>query len=290
MTPDPIAYFVVDAFTDRPFAGNPAAVVPLDTWPEDPWLQNVAMEMNLSETAFLVPRSQGYDLRWFTPTVEVDLCGHATLASAMVLATTGRLVDGKAVAFTTRSGVLTAMRRHDRFELDFPIQPEEKVEPPPGLIEALGVCPVYVGKNQSDYLVEVESASVVRNLAPDLRQLMSVQCRGVIVTALSDAPQYDFVSRVFAPAEGVAEDPVTGSAHCCLAVFWGKRLGRGEMVGYQASPRGGTLHVEVRGDRVILGGGAVLVARGELLIGGDVRYRAGLDEGRDALSRVRKDS
>jgi PhzF family phenazine biosynthesis protein len=261
-----IPYFRVDAFTDRPFAGNPAAVVPLRSWPDDCWLQNVAMEMNLSETAFFVPDPKGFHLRWFTPTVEVDLCGHATLAAAKVLADQNRLADGSSVVFSTRSGALRAMRNGDQFELDFPIQPEAKVEPPPGLIESLGVRPLYVGKNKSDCLVELGSASQVRRLVPDLKLLATVPCRGVIVTARSDSPECDFVSRFFAPAEGVDEDPVTGSAHCCLAEFWGRRLGKTEMVGFQASRRGGAVRVTVRGDRVILGGAAVVVARGELLI------------------------
>ena len=178
-----------------------------------------------------------------------------------------RRADGSAVGFLTRSGLLRAMRNGDRLRLDFPIQPEEKVEPPPGLIEALAVRPVYIGKNQTDYLVEVASAAEVRSITPDLRRLAAIRCRGVIVTARSDSPEYDFVSRFFAPAAGVDEDPVTGSAHGCLADFWGKRLGKSEMVGYQASPRGGTVNVQVLGDRVILGGGAVIVARGELLVG-----------------------
>jgi PhzF family phenazine biosynthesis protein len=262
-----LPYFIVDAFTNRPFAGNPAAVVPLNSWREDAWLQNVAMEMNLAETAYLVPDSQGFALRWFTPKVEVDLCGHATLASAKALAHLGKLVDGSEVAFSTRSGVLRAIRTGECFQLDFPIKAEEKTEPPPGLIESLNTHPIHVGRNQFDYLVEVESESVVRSLSPDLKRLATVKCRGVIVTARSDSPEFDFVSRFFAPAVGVEEDPVTGSSHCCLADFWGRRLGKTEMVGYQASARGGTVRVEVRGNRVMLGGEAAIVAQGELLVG-----------------------
>ena len=225
------------------------------------------MEMNLSETAFIVPNSQGFDLRWLTPKVEVDLCGHATLATAKALVTMGQLADGSEVAFSTRSGVLSTTRHDDQFQLDFPIKAEEKSEPPAGLIESLSIHPTHVGKNQFDYLVEVESESVVRSLHPDFKRLAKVDCRGVIVTARSDSPKFDFVSRFFAPASGVDEDPVTGSAHCCLADFWGKRLGKSKMVGYQASARGGTVQVEVRGDRVILCGEAVIVAQGELLVG-----------------------
>ncbi len=262
-----LSYFIVDAFTNRPFAGNPAAVVPLRSWHEESWLQNVAMEMNLAETAYFVPNAQGFDLRWFTPKIEVDLCGHATLAAAKALASMGQLADGSEVAFSTRSGVLRALRKGERFQLDFPTIAEKTTQPPPGLIESLNVTPRHVGRNKFDYLVEAESESVLRGLAPDFKRLASVDCRGVIVTARSDAPNFDFVSRFFAPAAGIDEDPVTGSAHCCLADFWGNRLGKTEMVGYQASSRGGIVHVTVRGDRVILGGEAVIVAQGELLIG-----------------------
>lgn len=268
MTHSRLPYFIVDAFTNRPFAGNPAAVVPLTSWREEAWLQNVAMEMNLSETAYFVPNAQGFDLRWFTPRVEVDLCGHATLASAKVLAQVGQLADGSEVAFSTRSGVLRAIRKGDLYQLDFPVMAaEEKTEPPPGLLESLNVLPVRIGKNQFDYLVELESESQVRNLRPDFKRLATVQCRGVIVTALNDSRSFDFVSRFFAPAVGVDEDPATGSSHCCLADFWSKRLGKTKMIGYQASPRGGTIHVEVRENRVVLGGEATIVAQGELLVG-----------------------
>ncbi len=203
---------------------------------------------------------------WFTPKAEVDLCGHATLASAKMLAHLGQMPDGSEVAFSTRSGVLRTMHQDRQFQLDFPITPEEKADPPPGLIESLNVRPVYVGRSQFDFLVEVESESVLRSLTPDLRKLAAVKCRGVIVTARSDAPAFDFLSRFFAPAVGVDEDPVTGSAHCCLGEFWGRRLGKKKLVGYQASRRGGTVSVEVRGERVILGGEAVIVAEGKLLL------------------------
>lgn len=262
-----LPYFIVDAFTNRPFAGNPAAVVPLNSWPDDTWLQNVAMETNLSDTAFFVPNSQGFDLRWFTPKVEVDLCGHATLASAKVLEHLGHLKDGCEVAFLTRSGVLRAIRKGDQFQLDFPIIAEAKAEPPVGLIESLHVRPLHVGKNQFDYLVEVESETIVRAIAPDLKQLAVVKCRGVIVTSTSDDPQFDFVSRFFAPAAGIDEDPVTGSSHCCLADYWAKNLGRVRMVGRQISARGGVVHVEICGNRVLLGGEAVIVVCGDLLAG-----------------------
>jgi len=262
----PIRYFVVDAFANRPFAGNPAAVVSLDHWRDDAWLQNVAMEMNLSETAYLVPNRKGFDLRWFTPKVEVDLCGHATLASAQVLSHLGKLPDGSEVSFSTRSGILTASRSGERFHMDFPIKRAEPTEAPCGLVESLNVLPKYIGRNKFDYIVEVESESVVRAISPDFKGLATVNCRGVIVTAKSDDPQFDFVSRFFAPAVGIDEDPVTGSSHCCLAEYWGKQLGTDKMIGCQASRRGGIVHVELRGNRVILGGEAIIVARGELLV------------------------
>lgn len=258
-----IRYFVVDAFTNQPFKGNPAAVVPLDQWPDDSWLQNVAMEMNLSETAFLVPNAQGYDLRWFTPTTEVDLCGHATIASSVVLAHLGKLADGSEVAFSTRSGVLSAKRSGSKIQLDFPALPAKPCDPPPGLLESLNVKPRYVGRSTFDLIVEVESESVVRGLSPDMNKLGKVECRGLIVTARSDDPQFDFVSRFFAPAVGVDEDPVCGSAHCCLAPYWGERLGKTEMTGHQVSARSGIIFVEVRGDRVMLGGEGVIFAFGE---------------------------
>lgn len=260
-------YFVVDAFTPRPFAGNPAAVVLLDQWPDDKWLRNVAAEMNLSETAFLVPKDHRYDLRWFTPRVEVDLCGHATLASALVLARIGKLADEMSVEFSTRSGILRADKRGSRIELDFPLKAAATVQPPEGLLESLGVTSRSVGRNEFDYLVEVESETTLRGVAPDYKRLAGVNCRGVIITSLSDDPQFDFVSRFFAPAVGIDEDPVTGSAHCCLADFWSRRLNKAKLIGYQASPRGGIVYVEVRGERVQLGGEGVIVAEGELMVG-----------------------
>lgn len=259
-----IRYFIVDAFTNRPFSGNAAAVVPLGQWKDDVWLQSVAMEMNLSETAFFVGSGDGFDLRWFTPKLEVDLCGHATLATAKIIFDLQLVENGRDINFASRSGKLVARCRSEQIELDFPIEPEHPVDPPPGLIEALGVKPLYVGKNKFDYLAEVESEAVVRRVFPDFKLLAAVPCRGIIVTALSSDPHFDFVSRFFAPAAGIDEDPVTGSAHCCLADFWGKRLGRTKLVAYQASARGGVIHVEVTGDRVLLGGQAIVVAKGEL--------------------------
>ena len=261
-----IPLFHVDAFAERPFTGNPAAVCLLPSWKDDAWLQAVAGEMNLSETAFLVPQSGHFDLRWFTPKMEVDLCGHATLASAHVLWQQGQAA-GDEIRFSTRSGVLRAVRQGDGVELDFPVKPETAAHAPPGLLEALGVPAKYVGRNQFDYLVEVESEAVLRGIAPDFKQLATTPARGVIVTSTSADPRYDFVSRFFAPAVGVDEDPVTGSAHCCLGDYWRKRLNKTQFTAFQASARGGVVKVRVVKDRAFLGGNAVTVAKGELLVG-----------------------
>jgi PhzF family phenazine biosynthesis protein len=260
-----IPLFHVDAFTDRPFAGNPAAVCLLSSWKEDGWLQAVAAEMNLSETAFLVKNPDGFDLRWFTPAVEVDLCGHATLASAHILWQQGQAVTEE-IRFSTKSGILKALRRGDDIELDFPLKPEEPAQAPPGLLEALGIPARYVGKNQFDYLVEAESETALRAMTPDFKRLKAVPVRGIIVTSRSPDARFDFVSRFFAPAAGIDEDPVTGSAHCCLGDFWRKRLGKTEFVAFQASARGGVVKVRVAKDRAYLGGKAVTVARGELMV------------------------
>ena len=255
----------VDAFTDRPFGGNPAAVCVLPAARDDGWMQLVAREMNLAETAFLVPGEDGYDLRWFTPAVEVDLCGHATLAGAHVLWEEGHLPPEATARFHTRSGLLTAVRRDGLVWLDFPGTPAVEVPAPPALEAALGAPFRFVGQTRFDYLVEVESEDAVRRLAPDLARIGRLTARGVIVTAGAAAPDRDFVSRYFAPAVGVPEDPVTGSAHCALGPYWGARLGRSELRGYQASERGGTVLVRLAGDRVQLGGRAVTMLRGELL-------------------------
>lgn len=256
----------VDAFTDKAFAGNPAAVCLLPAPRDDAWMQSVAREMNLSETAFLVKQEDGFDLRWFTPAVEVDLCGHATLASAHVLWEEGLLQPGKPARFHTRSGLLTAERRADWIELNFPAHPPEPVAAPPDLTRALGVTPNYVGKSGGDdYLVEVESEEVVRATRPNFALLATVPARGVMVTSRAAVREFDFVSRFFAPQSGVNEDPVTGSAHCCLGPFWKDRLGKSEFVAYQASERGGVVRVRLDGDRVRLGGQAVTVLRGELV-------------------------
>jgi PhzF family phenazine biosynthesis protein len=257
--------FQVDAFTNRPFTGNPAAVCLLDD-PGDPaWMQDVAREMNLPETAFLQKQADGYSLRWFTPLVEIDFCGHATLASAHVLWEQGHLLTGEQARFHTKSGLLTAERRGEWIELNFPAKPAEAVEGMPGLQEALGVPPVSIGMSEFDCLVEVESETVVRELQPDIAQLATIPVRGIIVTSQASTPGYDFVSRFFAPRVGIPEDPVTGSAHCVLAPFWSNRLERKELTGYQASARGGTVRVRLDGTRVQLGGQAVTVLRCELV-------------------------
>jgi PhzF family phenazine biosynthesis protein len=260
-----VPLLLVDAFTDRPFAGNPAAVCFLPEWRDDLWLQSLATEMKQSETAYLVRNADGFDLRWFTPAIEVDLCGHATLASAHALWEQGVAPNNVPIRFATRSGTLTASQGDGGWiELDFPLNAEEPVEPPPGLLSALGIAAPYVGKSLFDYIVEVESEAMLRKIAPDFRRLGSLPVRGTIVTSRSSDPKFDFVSRFFAPAAGIDEDPVTGSAHCCLADFWRKRLGKSEFLAYQASPRGGIVRVSVLNDRVILGGQAVTVTRGEL--------------------------
>jgi len=255
----------VDAFTDTPFAGNPAAVCLLPAPRDEGWMQSVAREMNLSETAFLVRAADGYDLRWFTPSVEVALCGHATLASAHVLWEDGHLSPAQQARFHTKSGLLTGDRAGDWIELDFPVKREESASAPAGLAEALGVTPKYVGKNQFDYLVEIDGEVAVRRLTPNHAALAALPVRGVIVTSRADSPGYDFVSRFFAPGSGVPEDPVTGSAHCALGPYWQSRLGKSDLVAYQASPRGGVVRVRLAGDRVKLGGKAVTVLKGELL-------------------------
>jgi len=266
-----IPLFHVDAFTDRPFAGNPAAVclLPDGPEPEAAWQQNVAAELNLSETAFLRRRPSGWDLRWFTPAAEVDLCGHATLASAHVLWEAGYAQKGTTLDFETRSGRLSARSDGDgAIELDFPAEPASPCPPVRGVLEALGRDSApYFGKNRMDYLAAFDDEEDVRTMRPDFGKLRGAcgPFRGIIVTAKSSRPEFDFVSRYFAPAFGIDEDPVTGSAHCCLAPFWGGRLGKTELTGFQASARGGVVGVRIRGDRVALRGRAVSVSRGELL-------------------------
>jgi PhzF family phenazine biosynthesis protein len=256
----------VDAFTSTPFAGNPAAVCVLEAYPADAWLQAVAREMNLSETAFLRRSADGWDLRWFTPTAEVDLCGHATLAAAHVLLEDG-LDDGPVLEFGTLSGRLGAERDGRRIVLDFPAEPPSAGDPAPGLLEALGLGPeevAYTGRNRLDELVVIDDPARLRAIAPAMPDLARLGMRGAIVSSPSDREDVDFLSRYFAPAFGVPEDPVTGSTHCCLGPYWAGRLGRATVIGYQASARGGVVRVETGTDRVRLGGEAVTVLRARM--------------------------
>jgi PhzF family phenazine biosynthesis protein len=257
----------VDAFTNKAFGGNPAAVCVLPETPTDEWMRNVAREMNLSETAYLTPHDGGYRLRWFTPAVEVDLCGHATVASAHVLWQDGHLQPGQQARFHTRSGLLTADQRGEWIELDFPAKIVTAATPPVELLPALGIAEAaFVGKNAFDYLVEVDSEETLRGLSPDHSTLRKIPVRGIIVTARSTGGEFDFVSRFFAPGSGIDEDPVTGSAHVALGPYWSERRGKTEFLAFQASARGGVVRVRVVGDRVKLGGQAVTVMTADLLV------------------------
>jgi PhzF family phenazine biosynthesis protein len=260
--------FQVDAFASGPFTGNPAAVCLLERPAEPEWMQAVAAEMNLSETAFVhaldADDAGRFGLRWFTPTVEVDLCGHATLASAHVLWDTRRLPSDTAARFETRSGTLSASSSGDEVELDFPSDPVTPAEPEPGLLDAIGLAEVAVAsRGRVGWLLEVADASAVRGARPDFSRLAAFD--SAVLTARADGAAYDFVSRFFAPKFGIDEDPVTGTAHCALGPYWAERLGKTELTGFQASARGGVVHVRVDGDRTVLGGRAVTVSRGELL-------------------------
>jgi len=257
--------FQVDAFTENAFAGNPAAVCLLGGPAGARWMQSVASEMNLSETAFLEPRPAGYGLRWFTPVAEVGLCGHATLASAHVLYETGLSAPADRVTFESVSGPLAARREDGLLVLDFPARPAAPAPPAPGLLAALGVTsPAWTGQSKDDLMVVLDREEQVTGLRPDITGLAVLATRGVIVTAPASRPGADFVSRFFAPGVGIAEDPVTGSAHCTLGPYWAGRLGRTDLTGYQASARGGTVTVRVEGERVLLVGRAVTVFSGEL--------------------------
>ncbi len=255
---------VVDAFATERFRGNPAAVCLLDTPADEQWMQQVAAELNLSETAFVVPRPDGWGLRWFTPTTEVALCGHATLASAHILWEAGKAAPAEPVRFhTEQSGELVCERREEGILMDFPARPAEPVIPENNLAQALGAEPIWVGRSAYDLLCELRSEAEVRSLHPDLAALAAMPARGVIVTARGVAG-FDFVSRFFAPAAGVPEDPVTGSAHCTLAPYWSVKLRRDALRAWQASARGGEVRLKMAGDRVWLGGSAVTVWRGHL--------------------------
>lgn len=252
--------YQVDAFAARPFEGNPAAVCPLDAWLDDATLQRIAAENNLSETAFFVPEGEGYRLRWFTPGVEVDLCGHATLASAWVLFNQlGHAAD--AIHFHTRSGVLSVRRRGDALEMDFPSRPPRACVPPPGLLEALGVAQADV-LEADDYIVVVDDESTVMRLTPDFARLKGLPNRGVAVTA--PGKSVDFVSRWFGPNVAVDEDPVTGSAHTALAPYWAGRLGKDQLTARQGGARQGHLTCAMAGERVLLSGTAALYLSGTI--------------------------
>jgi PhzF family phenazine biosynthesis protein len=255
----------VDAFADKPFAGNPAAVCLLPEPRDASWMQFVAREMNLSETAFLTKRERSFDLRWFTPLVEVDLCGHATLASAHVLWEQGCLEPDETAVFQTRSGELAAKKKDAWIEMDFPATPAEPLSSREDVESALGLKTKYVGLSRFDYMAEVENEDTLRALSPDFAKIGRLLTRGLIVTSRASRANCDYVSRFFAPAAGIDEDPVTGSAHCCLGPYWRDRLGRDDLVGYQASARGGFVRTRCEGDRVLISGQAVTVMRGELL-------------------------
>jgi PhzF family phenazine biosynthesis protein len=261
----PIPIYQVDAFVaEHEFSGNPAGVCITPSDPDDSWMQNVAMEMNLSETAFLVQEGEEYRLRWFSPTVEVALCGHATLASSHVLWEEGFLPKNRQARFRTKSGLLTADRKGERIDLNLPATADETVAPMPELEAALAVHPLYTGKNAFDYIIEVESERIIAGLKPDFNELRKLGVRGVIVTSKASTPGVDFVSRFFAPGAGIDEDPVTGSAHACLGPYWMKRLGKNEFVARQISKRGGIVNVRVEGNRVVLGGKARIFFKGSL--------------------------
>jgi len=260
--------YQVDSFTKRPFAGNPAGVCVVAQFPDAERMQNIASEMNLSETAFAVPDGPAgrYQLRWFTPAVEVDLCGHATLATAHILWEREDLDTAQTITFETLSGELKVSCSADGLiQMDFPAERPAEIEPPPGLLQALGADPVFVGGNRMDIVVELRDEAAVRTIRPNLSLLEEIDVRGVMVTAAADMDA-DFVSRFFAPRSGVAEDPVTGSAHCCLGPYWATKFGKSILVGFQASRRGGFVHVQVKGDRVLLSGYAVTVMKAELQV------------------------
>lgn len=273
----PVEIVQIDAFTEMPFRGNPAAVCLLNETRPDAWMQRVAQEMNLSETAFLRQRDEAFELRWFTPSHEVDLCGHATLASAHFLWAEGPLAESKAATFHTRSGTLRAWRSDDGWiAMDFPAEPVDAADTPPALQDAFEAELRLVARNRMDVLVLLDDAEAVRAVEPDLHQLRQIDARGVIVTAPAASADYDFVSRFFAPRVGVPEDPVTGSAHCALGPFWADRLEKTRLVGRQVSERGGTVRVALDApdaDRVRLAGQAVTVLRAELIEPGRKKRR-----------------
>ncbi|MFO0914870.1 MAG: PhzF family phenazine biosynthesis protein [Pirellulales bacterium] len=264
--PDNVPCLQIDAFTSEPFRGNPATVCLLEHSRSADWMQRVAAELNQTETAFVRAEGDELQLRWFTPRVEVDLCGHATLAAAHALWSEGCLEESSPIEFQTRSGTLTARKRDPWIELNFPATPATEVPTAAELLSALGIETAWCGQSSADYLIVVPNESIVRGLQPDLARLAQIPTRGVIVTAKSDDARWDFVSRFFAPACGIDEDHVTGSAHCCLAPYWSSVLGKDRLTGYQASRRGGIVQTELADDRVLLRGKAITIWRGELLV------------------------
>jgi PhzF family phenazine biosynthesis protein len=260
--PTPLLH--VDAFADAPFRGNPAAVCLLEDARSTAWMQALAAELNLPATVFVAEARGKRDLRWFSPTAELALCGHGTLAAAHALWETARLSPGAPARFATRSGDLSAVLRDGWISLDMRADVATTASPPVGLLQALGVKARWVGRNRLDYVIEVDDEAAVRALTPDVGALAAIETRGVIVTARASMPDVDFVSRFFAPRAGISEDPVTGSAHCCLAPLWASRLGTSRLTARQLSPRGGVVRAEVEGDHVVLSGQAVTVLRGEL--------------------------
>lgn len=261
----PIEIVQVDAFTSKPYRGNPAAICLTEGPQDEDWMRDVAREMNLSETAFLYPISGGYNLRWLTPVSEVDLCGHGTLATAHFLLDTGRESEDSPIRFKTRSGWVSAEKVDDWIELDFPNYSPKECQPPAGLLEALGVEAVYVGEYPKAMLVRVASEAEVRNLKPDLSGLQEIDLPKVCVTAKADSAEVDFVSRLFAPKIGIPEDPVNGNSHTALTPYWANELGKRTMISHYASARGGEIRVRLEGDRVKIGGQAVTVMKGTLL-------------------------
>jgi PhzF family phenazine biosynthesis protein len=252
----------VDTFVDGPGSGNAAVVFALPSAQETAWMQQIAYDMKVSETAFFYPTHEGFHLRWFSPIIEVDLCGHGTLAAAHVLREAGYFTTHSTARFVTRSGVLTARPQADWIELDFPALAQQATIPTPELVNALGTPFVYVGTDGDDYLVELESEDAVRSLRPDIQLLSTVRTRAIIVTSRATSSRYDIVSRVFAPSLGIDEDPVTGSAHCSLGPYWMAKLRKRELIAYQASSRGGLLHLRMRGSRILLSGKAITVLNG----------------------------
>ncbi|PHS03152.1 MAG: oxidoreductase [Blastopirellula sp.] len=260
-----IPLYQVDSFTHRPFTGNPAAVCMLQQPADALWMQQVAAEMNLAETAFVYPVEDRFHLQWFTPVVEVDLCGHATLAAAHILWQQNLVPAGTPITFESRSGLLLAEQIDDRIRLNFPIDAAKEFAAVSGLLESLGITPIFVGRNRDDFLIEVATADELHSIKPDFRALGKVRARGVIVTCVSDDPKYDFLSRFFGPASGIDEDPVTGSAHCTLGEYWSNKLNKTKLSAYQASARGGEVQVEIEEDRALISGQAVTVFEGTLL-------------------------